>query len=622
MFIKRKQTRGHERIAFWLYDRTNGLIPMAESPPSVEAVAAFIENIHIFRGISDTALFDISESLQDKRVNAGDVILNADEKAGSFYIIYSGKIKVLREKGQPEQLLVRGDYFGVDALLADEERGSKLVAKSKALLLELPAEAITTISDSLDYVRSRLKLFLECRAKAKMIHFDWIEPDEVIYYVQNKHHFLFLQRLPIPALLILQGPFVLFFGMWVGAIIPLIFGSVGFVVGLIWLLWNWVDWRNDYYIITSHRVVWVEKIVGIFDSRQEAHLREVNSVSVKTDVIMQSMFDYGHVSVKTIFGGIDLLYVPAPQLAHILLEELWRRAQDEEKQEATDRLHQAIINEIKAAQAVNTKKRPFAAPQSSAPAFTAPPPPKKTLRDFLPRIRFNAFNRKPKPKKKAQIFNLRYEEKGEVVYRKHIMVLIQQAGVPALVALFLFGMFFYQLFLFFFVKDAAVFSISFIILLAVGGIGAIGWMIYQYVDWSNDIFKISSDKVFDIDRKPFGDVQSRSAPIENMESLEYQKTGLLSVFFNYGTVYMHIGDAEFEFENVLDPAAVLQDINHRIKAIQEYKKEAQAKRERDDMVKWLVAYHQSADKFNAMLDELEKAKRDKAAKEGRDEEAE
>ena len=171
-------------------------------------------------------------------------------------------------------------------------------------------------------------------------------------------------------------------------------------------------------------------------------------------------------------------------------------------------------------------------------------------------------------------------------------------------------------------KDAAVFSISFIILLAVGGIGAIGWMIYQYVDWSNDIFKISSDKVFDIDRKPFGDVQSRSAPIENMESLEYQKTGLLSVFFNYGTVYMHIGDAEFEFENVLDPAAVLQDINHRIKAIQEYKKEAQAKRERDDMVKWLVAYHQSADKFNAMLDELEKAKRDKAAKEGRDEEAE
>ena len=595
---------------------------MLPSPPSVEAVAAFIENIHIFRGIGDEALFDISDNLSDKRVNAGEVILEAEQKAGSFYIIFSGKVSVLRDTGQKEQLLVRGDYFGEDALLPDEERGATLRAKTNTLLLELPADAIAEISDALEGVRSQLKNFLACREEVKSTHFDWIESDEVIYFIQNKHHFLFLQRLPIPALLILQGPFSTIFGMWVGAMIPLIGGTLGFLVGLIWLLWNWVDWKNDYYIITSHRVVWVEKIVGIFDSRQEAHLREVNSVSVKTDVIMQSMFDYGHVDVKTIFGGIELMYVPAPQLAHTLLEELWRRAQEEEKQEATDRLHDAIINEIKVAQAVNTKKRPMAAPVSSAAVFTPPPPPKKTLRDFVPKVKINAFQKKSKAKKKTQIFNLRYEEKGEVVYRKHIVVLVQQAGIPALVALVLFGMFFFELFMFFFVEDASTFPISFIILLAVGGFGAVGWMIYQYVDWSNDIFKVSRDKVFDIDRKPFGDVQSRSAPIENMESLEYQKTGLLSVFFNYGTVYMHIGDEEFEFENVLDPAAVLQDINHRIKAIQEHKKEMQAKRERDDMVKWLVAYHQSADKFNAMLDELERAKREKAAKESRDEEEE
>lgn len=585
---------------------------MPASPPSVEAVAAFIENIHIFRGISDEALFDISDSLVDKRVKAGDVILDTDEKAGSFYVIYSGKVKVLREKGQPEQLLTRGDYFGIDALLVDEERGSKLVAKSKLLLLELPADAIKEISSSLDYVRSQLKIFMECRAEAKTASFDWIEPDEVIYYVQNKHYFLFLQRLPIPALLILQGPFVLFWGMWVGAMIPLLFGVLGFFVGLGWLLWNWIDWRNDFYIITSYRVVWVEKIVGIFDSRQEAHLREVTAVSVKTDVIMQSVFDYGHVEVRTIFGGINLRYVPCPQIAHMLLEELWKRAQEEEKQEATDRLHQAIINEIKAAQAVATKKRPSVAP----PPPPAPPPPKKTARDFLPKFKKK---KKSKPKKKAQIFNLRFEEGKEVTYRKHIMILVQQAGVPALGALFLFGFFFYELYLYFLVHSEKAFSISFILLLGLLGLAMVGWMWYQHEDWQNDIFKVSSDKVFDIDRKPFGDVQSRSAPIENIESMEYQRVGLLSVFFNYGTVYMHIGDEEFEFENVLDPAAVLQDINHRVKAIQERKKEAEAKKERDEMVKWLVAYHQSANEFNDMLDELEKIKKAKAAAEAAEE---
>lgn len=582
---------------------------MLPSPPSVEAVAAFIEKIHIFRGINDVALFDISDHLIDKRVNAGDVILAADAKATSFYIIYSGKFKVTREKGQKVQTLVRGDYFGIDALLPDEERGAKIEASTRALLLELPADGIATVTEALEYVRQRLKLFLECRQQARKTHFDWIEPDEVIYFVQNKHHFLFLQRLPIPALLVLQGPFLTFLGMWLGAMVPLVLSPIGFVVGLIWLLWDWVDWKNDYYIITNHRVVWVEKIVGIFDSRQEAHLREVTSVSVKTDVVMQSIFAYGHVSVSTIFGGIELMYVPFPQLAHILLEELWQRSKEEEKEAEVNRLHNAIIDEIKAAQAVAKKQRPSPAPPPPPPM---PPPPKKTLRDFVPKPKLPKFSlpkRRKKPKsKKTAIFNLRHEAGNEIIYRKHIVVLIQQAGVPALVTLSLFVFFFVELYLYFIAKSEAALPISIISTVFLGVIGAGGWTFYQYVDWQNDIFKVSADKVFDIDRKPFGEVQSRSAPIENIEALEYQRVGLLSVFFNYGTVYMHIGAEEFEFENVLDPAAVLQDINHRIRAIQENKKRAKAKKERDDMLKWLVAYHQSAEKFNAMLAELQEAK--------------
>ncbi len=581
-----------------------------KSPPSVEAVAAFVEKIHIFRGIGDKPLFDISDNLIDKRVNAGDVILEADAKATSFYIIYAGKFTVTRTKGQKTQTLSRGDYFGIDALLPNEERGSQITAASRALLLELPAEAITEISGALDYVRGRLKNFWTCREQARTTNFSWIEPDEVIYFVQNKHHFLFLQRLPIPALLVLQGPILTFLGMWLGAMVPLILSPIGFVVGLIWLLWNWVDWKNDFYIITNQRVIWVEKIVGIFDSRQEAHMREVTSVGVKTDVVMQSMFDYGHIDVSTIFGGIELMYVPCPQFAHVILEEQWQRTKEEEKQEDIDRLHDAIIAEIKSAQAVAQKKRPSNAPPPPPP----PPPPPKTVKDYLPkpklpRLKFQLFKKKPK-KKRTSIFNLRFEEGREIIYRKHSVVLAQQAGVPALLGSSLLIMFLWQLYLYFFTESAFTFPISITIMIAVASLGAFGWMWYQYEDWQNDLFKVSNDKVFDIDRKPFGDVQSRSAPIEKIESLEYQRVGLLSVFFNFGTVYMHIGDEEFEFENVLDPAAVLQDINHRIKAIQESKKQAQAKKERDEVIKWLVAYHQSAEKISDMLAELEEAKKE------------
>jgi hypothetical protein len=37
-------------------------------------------------------------------------------------------------------------------------------------------------------------------------------------------------------------------------------------------------------------------------------------------------------------------------------------------------------------------------------------------------------------------------------------------------------------------------------------------MIYQYVDWRNDIFQLTPNQVIDLDRKPFGRESRRAAP--------------------------------------------------------------------------------------------------------------
>lgn len=574
---------------------------MPVSPPSVEAIAAFIETIHVFHGISEDHLFHISERLDDKAVRAGEVILETEQEAESFYIIYSGQVDVTREgKGQKHARFSRGDYFGADVFFDHAKRLTKVTAKTDVFLLELPKSVFDEIDAAVEFLREQLSAFLFCRELLDKVNFDWIDDNEAIYFVTNKHKILLWQRALVPVLLLLATPVLFFWGMWVGALIPLIFGVLGFVAGALWLLWDWLDWGNDFYIVTNQRVVWLEKIIGVFDSRQEAHLGEIKSVNVNTDVIVQSVFDYGHVNINTIFGGIALNYIPYPRQAHLLIEELWQRSQVDEKRKAKDRLHQAIIDQIREAQAVAEKKR-------------KPPPqpvaalPKKTLKDYF-------IKPKKKKKKKGNFFTLRYQEGKDIVYRKHIVVLIAQSGIPILLSLAIAVYFFVQLYLF--VRGLHSLPISYILIIGLGLLGTIGWVIYQYIDWSNDIFKVSEDKIFDIDRKPFGEVQSRSSELKNIESTEYRREGLLSVFFNYGTVYIHIGSEEFEFEDVLDPAAVQQDINHRYKAIQEKQKEAQDKKERDAMIKWLVAYHESADKFNAMMRELERLNRQQAAAEG------
>ena len=570
---------------------------MLKSPPNVEAVAAFIENIHIFHSITEDDLFSISERLDDKRVKAGEVILETEQEAESFYIIYTGKVDVTREgRGLEHSRLSRGDYFGVDVFFDEEKRGTKITAKTDALLLELPRSLFAEMPGAIDFLRNQLSAFLPCRELLDKVNFDWVEEDEAVYFVVNKHPILFWQRAPIPIILTVGSPFFIFFGMWNGSMIPLIFSVLGFVFGALWLLWDWLDWGNDYYIITNQRVVWLEKIIGIFDSSQEAHMREVKSVQVDTDVFVNSVFDYGHVTVNTIFGGVELRYIPFPVQAHLLIEELWNRSKVDEKREAKDRLHQAIKEQIKQAQAVAEKKR-------KAPPKPEEPKPQPTFQEKI--------FKKKKKKKKTKLFTLRYQEGKEIIYRKHIVVLFTQIGMPALLTLALAVFFGVQLTLLVLGKESL--NISYILLIGLGVIISFLWMVYQYIDWSNDIFKVSEDKIFDIDKKPFGDMQSRSSELKNIESTEYRREGLLSVFFNYGTVYIHIGSEEFAFEDVLDPASVQQDINHRYKAIQEKQKLAAEKKERDEMIKWLVAYHESRPDIDEMIKTIDALKRQQAA---------
>lgn len=41
---------------------------------------------------------------------------------------------------------------------------------------------------------------------------------------------------------------------------------------------------------------------------------------------------------------------------------------------------------------------------------------------------------------------------------------------------------------------------------------AVGALVYQYIDWRNDLFQLTANQVIDVDRKPFGRESRRSAP--------------------------------------------------------------------------------------------------------------
>jgi hypothetical protein len=119
------------------------------------------------------------------------------------------------------------------------------------------------------------------------------------------------------------------------------------------------------------------------------------------------------------------------------------------------------------------------------------------------------------------------------------------------------------------------------------------------VDWKNDIFMVTADEIFDIDRQPFGKEEKRAAQIENILSTSYLREGLIAYLFNYGTVKITVGGAQFDFQDVADPASVQSDINRRRMVRIAKKNEDAGKDDRERFATWIAAYHENADSFNA-----------------------
>jgi hypothetical protein len=117
------------------------------------------------------------------------------------------------------------------------------------------------------------------------------------------------------------------------------------------------------------------------------------------------------------------------------------------------------------------------------------------------------------------------------------------------------------------------------------------WAIYEYVDWSNDIFQVTPDQILDIDKTPLGQVTSDIAALENILSIEYKRIGILQLFFNFGTVFITIGGGrEMAFEYVFNPSAVQEDIERRRLEKITKKEQETIKAERERTADWFAAY--------------------------------
>lgn len=556
----------------------------------------FLDKIHLFNGLKEEQLSGIAQTLVEREVSNGQLIFKRNDKPDGFYLIYKGRVRITRprEEGGEDFLawLSPGDYFGEEALFENRNRSASVGAMEDCIFLYLSRDGFGKLLEQYEKLKPNFKVAIKSRKLARSTNFKWLGKNEVIYFIARRHIIRLYQALITPVALLII-PIVLFvLGVLTAATTPFAVGVIVLVVALAWGIWNAIDWSNDYYIVTNQRVIWLEKVIGIYDSRQEAPLGTILSVGVETGVIGRTL-DFGNVIVRTFVGKLEFDYVDHPAQAADMIREYWERTKS-----ITNISQQEVMR--------NTIRQKLGLPVN-----------KKQLDPLPPVVVVDEKKITETPVwwlAIANFFSLRSEDGSTVIYHKHWIILLQHAWQP--IALFLIGnaLLLWRIWLLisspelsFFRTNAAgalrpdTISLTIPLLL----MPVIFWLWYEYTDWKNDTFMVTADEILDIDRKPFGQEERRAAQIESILSTSYKRDGFIAYIFNYGTVHISVGGTQLSFDNVLDPAGVQSDINRRRMVRIAKKNEDAGSADRDRFATWLAAYHQNLAEFDIIKPQLE-----------------
>ncbi|MDD5468517.1 MAG: cyclic nucleotide-binding domain-containing protein [Anaerolineales bacterium] len=548
---------------------------------------------HFFMELDEQEFAEVAARFQVLDVPAEAYVSHEGEEGYHFFIILEGSARVVKYTPKGERnwgVLKKGSYFGEEALLFKKPRPASVITLEPSRLLRMGRDDFYQLLDQYPQMRRNLAVTAESRYLAHKEAYPWLAEDELIYLIKRKHEFHLFRSLALPVLLGLASIPVMVFGLAAdgGAanLFWMLLGGLGELVAVAWGAWNWVDWGNDRYIVTDQRVVWLERVAGLYSSRREAPLTNILAVNVVSSQLGR-ILNYGNIEVRTYTGSILMRNAAQPHLFASFVK--CNQASSERRSKEVD----ARLREIALRKRLGL---PLDAALTQQVAELAPPAPSKPYEERPMSLRESL----------DTFFKVRYEKDGVITYRKHWLLLLRKTFLPTLGFL---GLLALTAFLVWqgFARDGTGLAslLTWFFLLGVTYVAVLLWWGYHYWDWRNDIYRLTPDQIHDIERKPLGKEDKKTANLDAILSIEHTRDGILELLLNFGDVTVNIGQTKFIFHGVFNPDQVHQDVADYIEARNRKKRLLEAARERERMVDWLTSYHQQAEYLDDSGNEFE-----------------
>lgn len=366
-----------------------------------------------------------------------------------------------------------------------------------------------------------------------------LQRDERIMFTVHRHWIAFAVRAVVPVLL---GAGVFFF--WASRAFstdpltpqPSLFDGTNLVLMLIMaalgalVAYVWFDWRNDQLLITNKRVVHEERTLALSYRYQTITLDRVQNVNVQQNGI-QKLLNYGRVTIQAAAPSRPLIFNPSERpraLQAYLLGEIKR-----EKREQDAKLRDDVVQ-----RRIDPRSLPPDPWPEPSVAFMGPPDWWHTMFPFAPIV-----------------------DNNTITWHRHWSVLINQIAVPLLaLVVWIVGLVAVQQIG---LLGGVVTSVFAVLLIAI-----VGYLVWQYDDWRNDIYVLEPARLIDIERLPLGLFENRrEAPLSAIQNVDIESPSLWARTLGYGNVEIQTAGAagNFVFDSVGDP----RDVQRVVFAYQE-----------------------------------------------------
>ena len=533
---------------------------MSEIQP---AILQLLKNIYPFSDLDSKNFNLLLPYLEQCTVPAGEQIFNPGQWADAFYFILAGNVEITLTRNKTSQSLLSllpYDHFGEDAFL-HQKRKTGSVAHTQVTLLKISTEHLERVCNESPLIKRIFHMFAQSYQNYCRTQFNWREPVETTYLQLRKHPiFLWSKLAPILLISIFLFGVLLFkaFTIPQGAILWVVLAFLALGIGVLVGIWELLAWTNQYFVLTKERILIQKLLVGVFESRQEAPMSAVLSIGLDTSFLGR-MIGYGTVTARAYTGNMIISQFPDADLIYAYLEHRRKSILADQHRHEQENMHQLLESRF---YPERTSTAPAA--ESGADIPTNVNYYSDSISDLI-----------------ARFFTLRLEKEGAIIYRTHWWILLKKLFLPSLFLACVVVMTLARVFAMFNVDSTLVYGLAIIAALA-----GWGWWFYEYADWRLDVYIITADQLIDVNVHPLGKEDKRSAPVKNIQTVEYKRNGIIGMALNFGTVRIQIGNEELTFNNVYNPSAIQVEIFNRFREFGERSR----KMEQKHMTDWFSTY--------------------------------